>query len=142
VRAVLVAVAVLAAGCGTAKPKLPPACSDGPGMIVKALAAAPAPVTLGDGTRISECVAGAFDDGETQQLGFSLTPAADRLAARHTPEAAVQVGYLVGAARRGAAHANGIQAELVRRLESTITFEDPALLAAAKRGARAGEATG
>lgn len=138
-----VAITVLVAGCGGGSPKpLPPACAEGPAAIVRALAAAPAAVRLADGTPLSKCVASANDDGEVQQLGYALTPAADRLAAQRTPVAALRLGYLVGAARRGAAHVNGVQGELVRRLESTITFTDPALVAAARRGARAGEAGG
>ena len=141
-RALPAAMVLLAAGCGGGPKALPPACSDGPGAIVRALAAAPGAVRLGDGTPLSECVVRAYGDGEVQQLGFSLTPAADRLAARRTPGAALQLGYLVGAVRRGAARTNGVQGELVRRLEQTIAFDDPALLSAARRGARAGEATG
>lgn len=131
-----------AAGCGSSVKPLPPACSDGPSAIVRALASAPGSVRLGDGTPLSDCVARAYDDGEVQQLGFSFTPAADRLAARRTAAAALQLGYLVGAVRRGAARTNGVQGELVRRLEATIVFDDPALVAAARRGVHAGEARG
>jgi hypothetical protein len=138
----LAAVVGAAAGCGSSVKSLPPACSDGPAAIVRALAAAPAAVRLSDGTQLSDCVASAYDDGEVQQLGFSFTPAAERLAARRTPAAALQLGYLVGAVHRGAARTNGVQGELVRRIEATITFADPALLAAARRGVRAGEARG
>jgi hypothetical protein len=142
VRVVLAAVVLLAAGCGNGQKPLPPACSDGPPAILRALRSAPGVVRLSDGTRLSDCVARSYGDGEIQELGFSFTPAADRLVARGTPEAAVQLGYLVGAVERGARHTNGVQGEIVRRLERTITLIRPALQADARRGVRAGEATG
>lgn len=137
------ALAALVAGCGGAEPEpLPPACSLGPEPVLRALRTAPGDVRLADGTPLSDCVARATDDAELQQVGYAFTPAADRLARRGTEEAAVQLGYLVGAVRRASMRSNGIHAELVRRMESRVTFDDPALLAAAERGARAGEATG
>ena len=134
--------AVIATGCGGDPAPLSPACSEGADAILHALASAPGPVRLDDGTRLSECVTHAFDDGELQQLGFALTPAADRIAARATPATALQLGYLIGAVRRGAGRTNGVHAELVRRLEGAVTFTDPALLAAARRGIAAGERGG
>src|SRR3954469_21551898 len=147
VRAAVAAAATLAAavgaGCGGGDPAaLPPACSNGPDTILRALERAPGEVRLEDGTRVSECVEHAFDDGELQQLGTSLTPAADTLAARGTPTAALQLGYLIGAVRRGAGRTNGIHAELVRHLEGTAPARDPALVAATRRGIAAGEARG
>lgn len=141
--AVLVtALALVAVGCGGERSRLPPSCSDGPGPVLRALAAAPGPVALPDGTRLSECVAQAGDDAELQLLGFTLTPVADRLSERATRAAAVQLGYLVGAVRRGSARSNGIHAELVRRIESRVRFEDPALLRAAEEAVAAGEESG
>ena len=146
-RAAVAAAATLAAavgaGCGGGDPApLSPACSNGPGAILRALAGAPGRVRLEDGTRLSECVEHAFDDGELQVLGTTLTPAADTLAARATPTAALQLGYLIGAVRRGAGRTNGIHAELVRHLEGTATVRKPALVAATRRGIAAGEARG
>ena len=141
-RPVLAAVVLLAAGCGNGQKALPPACSDGPPAILHALRQAPGRVTLQDGTLLSDCVARAYGDGEIQELGFSFTPAADTLAARKTPAAAVQLGYLVGAVRRGAKHTNGVQEEIVHRLERTLDLLAPGLQSAADRGVRAGEATG
>ncbi len=132
-------------GCGSggdSAGRLPAACSEGPDSILRALTRAPAAVRLGDGTRLSECVERAFSNGEVQELGFALTPAADRLAARRTTGAALQLGYLVGAVRRGASQTNGIHSELVRRMEATVVFSDRALLDAAQRGASAGEVRG
>lgn len=140
--AVGMALAGVLAGCGSRLPALPPACSDGPQHVLRALRAAPGAVRLADGTPLSRCVASAYADGEIQQLGFGFTQAADALARTHTPAAALRLGYLVGAVRRGAARTNGVQGELVRRLESTVRYDDPALQAQARRGARAGEARG
>ncbi len=136
------ALAVLSVGCGGDSTALPPACSDGPQSVLRALRTAPRDVHFTDGTRLSACVSRAQDDAELQQLGFSLTPAADRLARNRDERSAFRLGYLVGAVRSGAATTNGVHLELVRRLESTVTFDAPALLAAARRGARAGEMSG
>lgn len=133
------ALAVLVAGCGSGPEPLPPACSAEPTQVTAALAGAPGRVALADGTLLSECVARAGDDAELQMVGFALTPAADRLAARRDEQSALRLGFLVGAVRRGAAGSNGVSLELARRLESRVQYDDPALLEAAERGARAGE---
>jgi hypothetical protein len=135
-------VAALVAGCGAQRAAFPPLCGVGPDRVLRALERAPGPVRLADGTRLSACVAGARSDAEIQSVGFTLTPAAQRLADRATPEAALRLGYLVGAARRGSAHTNNIHAELLRKLEHTLDLDDPALVAAARRGLQAGESGG
>ena len=141
--ALAIVLALLAGGCGQSKPDpLPPACSDGPGEVLRALRGAPDHVALTDGTRLSECVRRAFDDAELQQLGYAFTPAADTLVARGTQQAAFQLGYLLGAVRLGSRHTNGVHLELVRRLENAVTFDDAALTAAVRRGAAAGERNG
>jgi hypothetical protein len=134
--------AALAGGCGRERAALSPLCTGRPEAVLSALRSAPDPVRLADGTRLSECVIGARDDGEIQQLGFTLTPAADRLARARTPTAALRLGYLLGAVRHGAQQTNGIHVELVRRLDATATLAAAALRAALARGARAGEARG
>ncbi|MFL5844185.1 MAG: hypothetical protein ACJ762_05780 [Solirubrobacteraceae bacterium] len=136
------ALAALVAGCGSEPDPLPPACSDGPDRVSEALAKAPGDARLYDGTLLSDCVAKASDDAELQQVGFTLTPVADRLSARSDERSATQLGFLVGAVRRGASESNGVQSELVRRLENRVRYDDPALLEAAERGARAGEEHG
>jgi hypothetical protein len=135
-------VLALGGGCGHEPEPPPVACGAGPEAIERALGALPRPVRLDGGARVSDCVARALTDGELQQLGFVLTAVADRLAERATPRAAEQLGFLVGAVRRGAARSNGIHAELVRRLEGAVTYADPAMLRAARRGRAAGEARG
>jgi hypothetical protein len=136
------ALAALLAGCGSTLPSLPPACSDGPRFVLRALRAAPGSVRLTDGTRLSECVTRAYQDADVQQLGFTLTPVADQLARSARPADALALGYLLGAVERGASQTNGVHVELVRRLRGTVTFTDPALLAAVRRGERAGRARG
>jgi hypothetical protein len=146
----LAALGAAPAGCGGSDPApVDAACLDSPGAIERALARAPAPVTLASGTRLSECVAGARTDADLQNAGLVLTRAADHLAGRAQrgdAGAALDLGYLVGAARRGAARTNGIHAELAHRVESAARVaadgSGPAVAAALQRGLRAGEATG
>lgn len=128
---------IVQAGCGEAKTALAPACTDSAEAVVAALERAPEPVTLSDGTPLSDCVDQARTDIELQSLGTVLTTAADRLAGERR---AIALGYLVGAARRGARHNSGVSVELVRRLENAglRLDDDPAL----QRGLDAGEASG
>lgn len=149
VRLVLLATAatLLLGACGrTSDPKLPPACIEGPRAILSALAAAPGPVRLHDGTRLSTCVADARADADLQNLGVVLTQAASTLASElpRSDPAAVQLGYLVGATRRGAAHSSGIHETLQRRIEQTTGIDGPPAhrRAAYRRGLAAGSRTG
>jgi hypothetical protein len=140
----------LAAGaCGAGEPPPPDAaCTASPEAIERALARAPAPVTVGSGMRLSECISRARSDADLQNEGVVLTRAADHLAVRAQrgdARAALGLGYLVGATRRGAARTAGIHAELAHRVESAarlLADGGPAVVAALKRGLRAGEATG
>ena len=146
----LAAALAAAAGCGSGDPPpLDAQCTASPGVIERALARAPQPVTLSTGTRLSECVSHAQSDAELQTAGAVLTRAADDLATRAgrgDTEAAVALGYLVGAARRGARRTAGIHAELQRRVESSARVIVDAgavpVAGALERGIRAGEATG
>jgi len=145
----LAALGVTVGACGAADPPpLDAVCTSSPDVIEHALARAPAPVTLATGTRLSECVSHARSDAELQTAGAVLTRAADDLAGRAQhgdPQAAVGLGYLVGAARRGAKRTAGIHAELQRRVESSarvLADGGPDVARALQRGVRAGEATG
>ena len=151
--AALLAAAALgagAAGCGAADaPPVDTACLQSPETIERALSRAPAPVKLQSGARLSQCVSRARSDADLQNAGAVLTRAADHLAGRAQrgdTGAAVALGYLVGAARRGAARTNGIHAELAHRVESAArVLADsgaPAVSHALERGLRAGQATG
>jgi hypothetical protein len=146
----LVALALLAAtACGGREdPPLGAACTSSPGAIERALVRAPAPVTLDGATRLSDCVSSARTDAELQNAGAVLTGAAEHLAVRARrgdAAAGLALGYLVGAARRGASRTPGLHDQLARRMESAAAFVDeggPAVAAAVDRGLRAGRASG
>jgi predicted component of type VI protein secretion system len=141
-----VIVVLLLAGCTAEDHPIAPACLQSRDAIVRALDAAPAAVALPDGTRLSACVRGARQDADLQALGLLLTQVADGLALRapRDPAAAVRLGYLIGAAREGAAATSGIAAELARRLERTATMDGASgeARAALASGLRAGGRTG
>ena len=123
---------------------VPAECRAGPRAIEAALARAPGPVTLGS-TRLSECLGRRSDAGEVQDIGGSLLAVAGRLSARARakPEgaAAMRLGYLIGAVRRGSARTQGIYENLRQRLELeaiTVASQSEAFL----HGERAGRASG
>jgi hypothetical protein len=136
-------VALSLAACGDDRP-LPDACTSEPGDVRSALAAAPSPVRV-HGTLVSTCVRTARTPDELQRLGTSLVGAAGELAdsarARPGGQDEVSLGYLVGAARRGAGKLSGERSELVRRLEqeAQVLRGDKA---AYRRGVEAGRRSG
>ena len=145
----LVVLALLAAaGCGKDDRPLDAACTSSPATIERALQRAPAPVTVGDGTRLSDCVSRARSNAQLQNAGLVLTTAAEHLAVRARAgdaQSGVELGYLVGATRRGAARTTGIHAQLARRMQTAAAFVEEAgaeVAAALQRGLRAGQATG
>jgi hypothetical protein len=122
-----------------------PECMAGREEVAEALAAAPGDVRLVDGTRLSECVRNAESDAELQNLGVVLTGVAEDLEADapEDPRAALRLGYLVGAARRGAPSDSALQFELVRRLEASVARElPPASARSLAQGLAAGERRG
>jgi len=150
--AVLAAVAALA-GCGEGGAVLSAGCTEDDGSVVAALKAAPDEVALPDGTRLSDCVANGLDDADLQNIGITYHRAAERLRAQAetgrgaaADEAALRLGYLVGATRKGAAGTNGVMAELQRRIENVAgRYTDratPAGRSALERGLAAGERLG
>ena len=125
----------------------PPAvgCTAGADAVASALEAAPGEVTLADGARLSECVRDSDSDAELQSLGIVLTRVAEDLEAEapEDPDAALRLGYLVGAARRGAPSDSSLQFELVQRLQRSAGVElPPASQRTLMEGLRAGEARG
>ena len=148
VRALALFAAVALAACGATSAPLDEACLSSPGAIERALARAPRPVTLPSGTRLSQCVANARSDSDLQSAGTVLTRAADHLSAaarEGDARAALRLGYLVGAARRGARRTAVIHAELQRHIERAAAVLDGAgasITGALVHGQRAGEATG
>ena len=142
----LAAIAVIAPACGTGQSTPPAACLSGAERVIAALGAAPAPVQLDRDTRLSTCLRRAQRDGDLQRVGVIFTRAADGLAvqARGSDTAAVRLGYLIAAARRGARRTNGVARELVRRIEQSTGLEGPpdAHRAAFERGLAAGQRHG
>jgi len=123
-----------------------PACQVPAADVLRALDGAPGTVALAGGTTLSLCVQGARNPADLQTVGGTLTEAAEELelTAPRDERAALRLGYLVGAARRGAQGQRGITDELVRRLERTadLTGGTPAAQRALERGIAAGEARG
>jgi hypothetical protein len=145
VRRLLAGVATLAAlaGCGSGDEELPVACTEGEDAVRAALREAPAKVRLG-GTPLSRCLSGAPGGDQVQVVGTAFVESASALAteARRRPEGrpALELGYLVAAAHRGASN-QGVHSELLRRLDQEAApFEDRS--SAFRRGQRAGQSGG
>ena len=135
-RRALVLLVVAAAGCGSSAEELPPACSD-QDAIRAALAAAPGRVLL-DGRPLSHCFTRAGDAGAVQVAGGAMVDVAEDLARKPGSEA--ELGYLVGAARRGSTRSEGLHYEVVRRIEQAA--EAAVGSSAYRRGLRAGTRSG
>jgi hypothetical protein len=146
--AAAVAAAALAGGCGAEEVRpVALSCTEDPEAVRAALDRAPETVTLSDGTTISGCFETAQSAADLQNVGVTLSAAAEDLEARALEgdaDAALRLGYLVGAARKGAERTIAYSAELVRRLERSASVEDggPQVAAALERGMAAGEARG
>ena len=136
-RAILVGLLVLAGCSQDPQFDLPASCEELTGRsLVAALAAAPGEVRVGE-TRISECFNKNASTGDVQQVGAAMVDAADLLV---RDGAAMEAGYLLGAARRGAGETQGVHGELVRRLELAVSpLEDSPRF---RDGERAGRDSG
>jgi hypothetical protein len=139
--------ALLVAGCSAERDPVPPACVSDPAAILEALAGAPGPVRLDDGTRISTCIGRASSPEELQTLGLLFTRVADDLTAsvKQDVEAATALGYLAGAVDRGAASSHaGVAAQLAARIERAAgrIGGGPGAEAAMRRGLQAGQRSG
>jgi hypothetical protein len=142
----LAAALAVAVGCGTDEgAPLPLACERAE-TVAAALARAPGPVRLPGGTRISDCVRLARAAGDQQAIGLAFTGAADRLGQElaTSDDAALRLGYLVGATRAGAQDTNGVHDELLFRLAQAAGVGGPpdARRAAYERGRSAGRRLG
>jgi hypothetical protein len=127
--AVLACLAALAAaGCGRSShdESTPVACLAGPSAYLNALRAAPGEVRVGGDAPISDCLTENQDAGELATVGEAMVKAATTLNAEARAEpggdANLQLGYLLGAAQKGAEKSQGIHTELVRRLTVAARF--------------------
>jgi len=147
----LLALTVLA-GCGSTDSSTPVACLEGEGIYLKALGNAPGEVKLSGETLISECLAENQKAGDLATVGTALVGVATKLNAEARAEprgnANLQLGYLLGAAERGASQTNGIHAELIRRLTAAARYSPDnrpppaAFLRVYREGFDAGQAGG
>jgi hypothetical protein len=146
----IAAVAALLTGCGSSQnDQAPAACLVPSGGYLRALERAPAPVRLGGTTPISDCLVPEQEAGQLGTIGHEMIVTATRLnaEARRAPggQAALQLGYLIGAVSKGA---DPIHTDLVRRLNASAHFSQsggalPASFERAfGRGYAAGRASG
>ncbi|HSS42643.1 MAG TPA: hypothetical protein VLK37_08875 [Solirubrobacterales bacterium] len=151
--AALLALIVLAlAGCGSADESTPVACLEGAETYERALKAAPDEVLLEDETLISECLTRNQSGGDLTRVGEALIETATALngEAREVPgsDAAVGLGYLLGAVKRGSEESEGIHSDLVRRLTVAARYAPgkvplpPAFYRAYRSGYAAGQRNG
>lgn len=139
-------------GCGGQDDSTPVACLEGAGAYEKALRDAPGEVLLGDETPISDCLAQNQSGGDLARVGEAMVETATTLNSEAREDdggqAAVELGYLLGAAQRGAEDSEGIHADLVRRLTVAARFApgkeplSPQFLSAYREGFDAGHASG
>jgi hypothetical protein len=124
--ALLPALAAFFAGCGGTGDSTPVACLEGSGAFLNALGDAPGEVRLSGSTPISDCLAENQQAGDLASVGTAMLAAVTKLNAEARAEpggtANLQLGYLLGAAQRGADGTAGIHAELVRRLSAAARY--------------------
>jgi hypothetical protein len=140
------------AGCGSQDGSTPVACLEGAAAYEKALREAPGEVLLSGETPISDCLASNQSGGDLARVGEAMVETATTLNAEARKvdggQAAVELGYLLGAAQRGAEDSEGIHADLVRRLTVAARFapgKDPLsarFLSAYREGFDAGRSGG
>jgi hypothetical protein len=143
---------IVAVGCGEPSDSTPVACLEGAGAYVKALGDAPGVVKLNEETLISECLAENQQAGDLAAVGTALVAATTRLNAEARAEPAgaanLRLGYLLGAAERGAEGTDGIHTDLIRRLSAAARYSldnrplPPAFLSTYREGFDAGQARG
>jgi hypothetical protein len=108
------------AGCGDGEEDTPVACLEGEATYLKALEGAPGEVLVGGEVPIDECLVENQEAGDLATVGAAMIAAATKLnaEARADPggDANLRLGYLLGAAQRGAEDTEGIHADLIRRL--------------------------
>jgi hypothetical protein len=149
---VAVALAVSTSGCGATSDATPVACLEGAGSYLTALKDAPQTVKLRGETPISGCLVDNQKAGDLATVGTAMVAAATKLngEARAAPGGAanLRLGYLLGAAQRGADGTDGIHADLIRRLSASARYSPDgrplpaAFLRTYREGFDAGKARG
>lgn len=118
--------ALVAAGCGDPSDETPVACRDGADAYLGALDDAPSEVRLSGEVPISDCLAENQRGGDLATVGLTMVRVATTLNAEARAEpggdANLRLGYLVGAAERGAEETSGIHTDLIRRLEAAAGY--------------------
>jgi hypothetical protein len=144
--------ALVAPGCGNQDDSTPVACLEGTAAYEKALRDAPGEVLVQGETPISDCLASNQQAGDLARVGEAMVETATGLNSKAREEdggaAAVQLGYLLGAAERGAESSEGIHADLVRRLTVAARYAPSGqplsqrFLSAYREGFNTGHSTG
>ncbi len=134
---------LITGGCGGTGDSTPVACLEGPAFYLH---------HGRDGVLVSDCLTRNQSGGELATVGDAMLTATTRLnaEARAKPGGAanLQLGYLLGAAQRGAEGTEGIHTELLRRLTAAARYSPdnrplPAtFLDAYRRGFDAGQTRG
>ena len=123
---------------------MPAACEENAQAVRAALARAPRDVRLAGGVLISSCFQQAASPADVQNVGAIFVDAADGLAdrVRAAPHshAAVELGYLIGAVRRGARTDTGVHYQSEQRVEQALVGV-PVGTAEYRRGLAAGSQT-
>jgi len=113
----LLACLAVTGGCGGQSSSTPVACLEGPALYLH---------DGRGGVSISECLPPEQKAGELAQVGLAMLRATTRLNAEARAEpggaANLQLGYLLGAAERGAEETEGIHDELIRRLTAAARY--------------------
>jgi len=136
------------AGCGGPSDSTPVACLEGTTAYLRALERVPGEVRLRGGTPISACLVENQKGGDLATVGAAIVTAATKLnanaRARPGGAANLRLGYLLGAAERGADGTEGIHAELIRRLVAAARYspDGKPLPGAFYRAYRSGYAAG
>src|SRR4051794_32475380 len=113
-------------GCGATSDSTPVTCLEGAGAYLTALKKAPGAVELRGETLISGCLVENQKAGDLASVGTAMVAATTKLngEARAEPGggANLRLGYLLGAAQRGAEETGGIHADLIRRLSAAARY--------------------
>jgi hypothetical protein len=116
----------LAAGCGSDdSPDTPVACIGPASGYLDALRAAPGEVRLDGSTPISGCLVSEQEGGQLAQVGEAMVTAATKLNEEvrgGNTDAALELGYLLGAVQEAASETGGIHEDLTLRLDAAANF--------------------